>query len=266
MLSHKSKFIQSVISLTIIATTFSPALTFAKENESKNNSAKIKSNFCTRLTNAAQKNEERIADQLGKLDKNRGEREDKTNRRRAEIAAKTAENRSKIDENRAGRYTKMLGKTATDLQKQALATFKATLEQAVAARRTAFDGAQATFKSAMDKVLGDRKTQIDAALSVYKVALKTAQDKAVADCAANVDLKTVKTNLETAIKTAKAQLQASRQTATKVSDKVTALIAARKFTTNQAVSAFKTTMDTAIAVLKAALKPVTAATNTTTQR
>lgn len=265
-MSHKSKLVQGVVSLTILATTFSPVLAFAKENESKNNNAKVKSNFCTRLTNVTQKNEERLADQLGKLDKSRGEREDKTDRRRAEVAVKVAENRSKGDENRAGRYTKMLGKTATDLQKQALVTFKATLDQTITARRTAFDGAQTTFKAAMDKVLSDRKTQIDAALTTYKTALKAAQDKATADCTANVDPKTVKTNLEAAVKTAKTQLQTSRQAATKVSDKVTALIATRKFTTNQAVSAFKTTMDAATAVLKAALKPVTATANTSTQR
>ncbi len=249
-----------IISLTIFATTFSPAFAFAKEHENKAN--KGQENFCAKISTLAQKLEERVANNQSKLDKVRTERDHSLNTKKSDSQAKVVENRSKNDEKQALRYEATLGKAATGTQKIALAAFKTTLDQAITLRRQAVDAAQAAFQSSTKKVVADRKAQIDLALTTYKAAVITAKNKAAADCA-TVDAKIVKTNLETALKTAQIAFKNARTEAMKVGPEVKGFTETRKTAVTLAVTTFKTTMDKAIQDLKVAFGKTTATTTTT---
>lgn len=257
---NKKLIIYSLIVAALGVMVAGPALAMATSTGTT--TPKNTANFCTRFSSLSANADLRLAEWQKKLDAKRDEQAANIEERRVEREQKLANIRSDWDSRRDARYDKLMGKAATDEQKQALANFKAAVETAVAARKAAIDAAISVYRAGMDKVIADRKAGMDAALVAYKNAVQAAKDKAAADCGASVAPATVRASFTSAVQAAKDKFKADRAAVVKVSDAVKALNTARKAAFDKAVADFKAVVEAAKVTLKDAFPVKDNATST----
>jgi hypothetical protein len=219
-----------------------------------------KVNSCSVYSDKAAKQAQNAADKQVKLDSQRANQLSKLNINRSNNDQKLANNRLAADQKRAQAMTKLQGKNATDAQKAAIATFQAAVTQAVSDRRAAVNAAITTYRTALDQALASRISNVDQATTTYATAVQAAYAKAYSDCQANVDKKTVKSNLNAALKAAQQQFSANHQSVAKLQTIISPLATARKTAVTAAESAFKTAITAATTALKSAFPAKTTTT------
>lgn len=161
--------------------------------------------------------------------------------------------RSEADGKRHKDFADLLAKATTPEQKKAIATFETTMNQAVNTERAAIDAANTTFEQGLLSAMSSRSANLSAAAATYKGAVAAALVTAKADCQAGTDPATVRTTLQNALKTARSNFNAAIQNAQASGPDVTALKSARQAAVNAATTAFRSTVQQALATLKAAL-------------
>jgi len=214
-------------------------------------------NRCELFLSVSAKIGQQVASYTNKLKDKRDEIATKLKERQTERVANKTEVRAKWDANRADHFAKLQELAQTDAQKQVILKFKQTVSAAIAAHRAAIDAANRTFEDAVKQANLSRKTSLDSAVTTFKNAVKAVYEKAQADCAAGTDTKTVRTNLKTALQSARDTLNASRQSI-EAAKSMQSLIDAHKAAIKKANDDFKAAVAKALADFKtamAALKP-----------
>ncbi len=221
-------------------------------------SAKAGVAFCDRFLETAGKIDQKVKERESKLETKRTERLNILTTRKNERDAKLDENRVKRDANFAEHFAKLEARAQNDAQKQAVATFKAAMENALNARRIAVDAAIKTFRDGVQSAIDSRKATIDAAIVTFKAAEQAAIEKAKADCVVGVAPETIKQTLQASLKTARENLVKARQEVDKKQDVMKPLIETKKQAMEKAQADFKAAVEKAKNDLKAALGQKTA--------
>jgi hypothetical protein len=194
------------------------------------------------VTNNQVKFDTRQANQMAKMAKNR-----------SNVDQKLSNTRLTADQKRAQAMAKLLAKgSTTDVQKAAITAYQVAIEKAVSERRAAVDIAISTYRIAVDQALANRTANVNQATSTYAAAVQAAYAKALSDCQVNVNSKTVKTNLNAALKAARLAFTANHQSITKLQAIISPLAKTRQQAIVGAESAFKTAVTNATAALKVA--------------
>lgn len=209
-------------------------------------------NVCTKISSAS-------GVLRGLLEKQKGDRGGK----RESLIKNLTDRKQKIDEKldslrdngdakRNANYDKLLEKATTDTQKQAVETFKTTIEKAVTDRRAAVDTALKTFRDGIAGITQTREQGLEDALNKMKTAVDTAFSQAEADCNAEVEPTTIRTNLQNALKAAKTQFETDRKALEQTKTQLETLKKTRDENIKAALDTFKETTKQATTTLKAA--------------
>lgn len=216
-------------------------------------STKGEATFCSRFLETAGKIDQKVRERESKLEAKKTERLNTLTNRKNERDDKLAKNHSKRDENLNEHFAKLEARAQNDVQKQAIAAFKAVMEKALNDRRMAVNAAIKAFRDGIQSAIDSRKAKVDAAIASFKSAEQAVIEKAKADCAAGIDVRTVKQTFQTSLKTARENLVKSRQEIDKRQDAMKPLIEAKKQAMEKAQADFKAAVEKAKDELKAAL-------------
>jgi len=252
------KFITAILSLMIGAVLLAPAVTYAQNDTATSTPTKTVKDPCAIYSEKMATLAQKTADNQANLDLKRANQLSSLNNKRADFDNRLAGSRLNSDQKRAVQIGKLMDRASTtDAQKAAIASFQSAVEKAVADRRTAIDSAIAAYRAALDKALADRKTSVDQATSAYKDAVKAAYAKALNDCQAKVDKKTVRKNLNADLKAAKTKFNTDRQSINKFIVLIAPLAKTRQQAINDAAKSYQTAINAARTDLKAAFPPKT---------
>lgn len=250
-----SKSISLVILATSLSVTAFPRQSFAVSQKTTNTTTEnIKTTFCDKLTTVADKITNRMAEKESKINDRQDTRLTNLSAKRDERLQKRAENRTYWDNVRAAKYVLLEAKAKTEGQKQAVATYKSTIETAVKTRCDAINAAVAQFKKDLDSLIATRQSSIDQAVARYKNSVNIAIAKAQSDCSITAIPLTVRTELKDSLLTARTTLQSDRTAIDKVADNIDSLIAARKAAVSATWTVYKTSLKAARDTLKQAFK------------
>ncbi len=118
------------------------------------------------------------------------------------------------DEKRQSGYDKMLAAADTDAEREAVAEFKADVEEAITAKRVAIDAWIAANKTARDSWESTHRTAIEAAYKDFATAIRTAITKAKDACADdNADTASIAAAFKADIDAARVELKADLKVA-----------------------------------------------------
>ncbi len=215
----------------------------------------VREKFCERVGGSVSNISERLSAKIANLADVRQDRLQRISEHQVSYSEKLQESREKWDENRAQQFNALEDKAETDAERQAVVQFKTAMTAAISARRTAVDAAIAAFRSGLQAAISSRKTAADAAIAAYKSAIDAANAKARTDCAAGLNVRTVRDNYVAALKLARDKYNTDRQNVENLGGKVKALVTARRQAMEKAHNDFKTAAEAARARLKAALEP-----------
>lgn len=249
MQKMKSKFFTCVFATLLVVTFVAPFASFAEDDAQKNRGAiELKKGILERVKNAIQTRpttttpilpRPKIADDSGmktgeffcsripklgaELEMKSSEREVTLLKKREEIRNNVKERKDKVEEklserrdewsdNFDKRFAAIESRAKTDAEKNAARQFHASIELAISTRRSAIDAATAIFKSASDNSASVRKAKIDEITETYRMAVKSATEKAKADCAKNPrDIKSIREEYEASLKSAKKKFDTDRK-------------------------------------------------------
>ncbi len=161
--------------------------------------------------------------------------------------------RNAADSKRKQDFDALTAKAATPAEQQAIAAFETTVNQAITTERAAVDAADQAFEQGLLSDLSTDQTDLSTAAANYKAAVSAALSAAQASCAAGTDPATVRQTLQTALQTARTNFENALKTAVTSSPDISTLKATRQAAVNAANTAFKATVQQALATLKAAL-------------
>lgn len=209
-------------------------------------------NFCTRFSSLSQKYSGDLGKQLTNLQNRVNGEENKKTSDRHNFDATLQQHQQQWSQNRENNYAKLSDKATTGAQKQAVATFRSTVEAAVTARENAIAAARQTFRQALDQLVSQHQTATAGILSAYRSAVQAAIIKAQSDCAAGTAPATVRQNFQTALEAARAARKSASQNLDTVGSQVKQLAATRNQAIQAAVQTYQTALKAAIAALKVA--------------
>lgn len=119
---------------------------------------------------------------------------------------------SSFDDNDAKRrvqFNELIKRATTTEQKNAVAKFTETLNNALTTKKVATDTVIAAHKKEIDQILATRRSSTEKALATLKAAIEVAKTKAKADCKNNVSGDIVIKNLRSSIQEAQSAFQAT---------------------------------------------------------
>ncbi len=247
--------LRSRLLIGLTATTLLvPSLALAQDDPTPSVSPRVESaHFCGRFTEATADLSTGTTSRFKQLQDNVVQHDTKLKDDFASLKTKQTSGRQTADHNLQDRLAKLDAQATTTAQKTAIADFKTAILAAVTTRRAAFDTAGTTFHTGLAAVLSARQTALKTAATTYRAAVASALAAAKASCLAGTSPATVRTTLRAALKTAQTNLQTTRASMDKLGPDVRTLTAAHRAAIAKANADFKTTVQTALAKLKAAL-------------
>ncbi|MFA5991306.1 MAG: hypothetical protein WC794_03610 [Candidatus Doudnabacteria bacterium] len=211
-------------------------------------------NFCTNLTAYSSQLTAKLtgggADLKNKQEKNQLTLQERQTTREQKLT----QTRDTENADRQVIYTKLMAKATTEAQKQAVIQFQATVEAAVATRRTEVDAVRKAYWDGMASAMGGRQNSVDAARMQFTNTINTAVAAAQSACTAGTDPITVRTQFNATVKAARGQFATDRKAIDKYGPQVKALVQTRNAAVKKAFDSFHTTMEQARTALKSALK------------
>lgn len=225
-----------------------------REEKKQEVQAAYQERFCSNFIEGMDERKNRIAERYRETMDKRSDRLDTREDRRNDRDAKLDENRAEQDAKRAQWYDRLLAEADTDAERSAVAEFKATMEKAVADRRSATDAAIGTFRSEVDKLVTGKKTGTDTAMTAFKAAY----DKAVTDAknaceGDSPDPKAIRGAFMDAMKDARADFHEARSAIVGIGEQVKALAATKNAAIKSAMETFRETAEQARLTLRTAL-------------
>jgi len=210
-----------------------------------------KPSLCSKLTDFVSKFEQKVIGHESKLETKRTDILNRITAKRDERNTKLAGNRTKWDDNRNEHYAKLEERAQTDVQKQAVDTFKVAIEAAVAKRRAAVDAAIQSSRQQTDLLIASRKSSVDGAVNAFKAAVDAAIKIAELDCAGSTDSKTVRQTLISSLKAAQEKFKTDRQAIDKLGPIISQMTTTRNQAIQKAFDDFKAELEAAKTALKA---------------
>lgn len=185
--------------LTFIVSIFSPQITLAQQGTDDI--------FCNQLSSISSRLNSQIDQKITSINNTRVAKKEELN----EIFSKRDKDISSIqakwDSNRQEHYTKLLEKSQTDTQQQAINVFKTSVEMAIAERRSSVDKAVDTYNDDVIGIISERNSNIDLAISAYKNYVSTSLVKAQSSCDAGNNGTAVRKELKSDLQNARNIIQ-----------------------------------------------------------
>ena len=247
--------------LTIIAGSLilvSPTVNAQNENKAgvdlpKDAAKTVVKNFCTNFSALSDQYKQNIDNQIAKLQEKINTEAQKIQANRQTFDNNLENNRAKWGKNRQDIYDKLSKKATTDTQKQALAAFKAAIDAAAAARENAVDAARTTYKQGVDQLISQRKTEILQTFDNFKSTLQSIIQQTISNCSSGITSPAyIRQMYQQNLNAAKAARVAAIQEIDKIGPKVKELAQIRNAAIQQAMQAYQSALQTAIANLKVA--------------
>ena len=215
--------------------------------------APIDRGFCARIDEIASRIDRQVTNRTTKLETRRQEGINQLAGRRNARNERAVENRVKGDENRAEHYAKLEARAITDVQREAVAVFRTTVETAITARKTAVNAATQSFRQSLNQVMVARQVAIDTAVNAFRGSQATAVNQARADCGVDgADARTIQRAFHASIRTAQTQFNNERRSIEAHKDLIEPVRATQRQAIEKAIADFKATMEKARADLRAA--------------
>jgi hypothetical protein len=205
------------------------------------------------LLAAKTKASDSVGGKTKEIDSKKAEHEAKKTKLQTDRKTTVDERKASADKLRDEEFTKVDAQATTEAQKQAATIFKATVKTAMEARKASYDQARETFKTGVDAVVTSHKTQTTGQVTGYKAAVDAAFAKATSACQATTpNVQVIMSTLKLELSNARKTFKDGRQSDTKVSADIKALVEARKKSMTDANALFKDTVTKARETLKAA--------------
>lgn len=291
MMKMNSKIIIGILTLSLVAGTIMPTVTYANraeespsgpgwakriiekvrgpQNQEQNQNAKATStpkgnaNFCLFLPEWALKINGNISDKKISLIEKRAIQEKRLEEKRIARDQKLEANRDRWEVNRAEHYKVLLEKAGTDAQKQAIMKFQSAMETAAQARKAAVNATIAAYRAEVDKLLETRKTAINTIKKIYEDAYNAAIARAKQECDAGANPAEIRSKLKDELKAIKEKFQAEMKNVAKIDLKP--LITKRHEAIKKAIADFKIAIEKAKEELREAIRPETPSATSTQQ-
>ncbi len=171
--------------------------------------------------------------------------------KRQKIADVLAQQRQVQDIKRSESFEKLQVVAETDEEKTAIEAYIATVSDAVATRRAAYDTAIAEYRTDLNTLLSKQRGQSDGATGTLKLQLDQSVATARASCQAGTPVKDVLATLKTDVQTAQNTFRQSRKT-TDIKPQIEALSQTKRDALKAATEAFSQTTNQAREDLKTA--------------
>ncbi len=201
--------------------------------------------FCARITDILTKTDRELDGLSGKADTRHTEQTKKIEGNRDARDSIKQTNRLQRSAALSAHIAKLKALADTDAKKQAVTAYEQVITAALAAKQTAVDAATAAYRTAIDTMAAERQTVLQTTVGAFSGAVKSAEDKAKADCAANVADATVRTAFTQAIKVARQKLTIDRKAVEKGKSALSAATAAERSALKKADEDFRITVEAA---------------------
>ena len=243
-MNYKNKVVSFTVSMAMVMQFVLPTMSYAQ------NGGTTSDNFCSRIETVFSQIDQRMASRQAKLAQINSQRQSNLAANRNRVDTELAKKRSDWSSNRAKQYAALESRAKTPEQVEAVGIFKASIEEAIATRKTAVDAAMSAFRSSLDQNIITRNTAITAAITNFTNKTNAAQDKAKADCAAKVKILTIAKNYRTSMVSARTEYLNALRAIEKIN--AVNLLAIRRQAINKAISDFLAASEKARIALKAA--------------
>jgi hypothetical protein len=201
-------------------------------------------NFCAKLTT-----EQGI--RMGKMKDSRYKLKDPADISRKDT--KLASLRSEADAKRQNHFEELNKKYTTETQKQAIDTYKATIQNAVIQRREAIDKIRQDFRTKLAELSAEHQTKLRDAENELITAVGSAMNKATNACRSAESTDVIKAEFVASITSAKAKFVESKNSLGVGNSNVSKAVADRDSALDEAYKNFRVTAERARAELKAQL-------------
>lgn len=250
-------FVSAYLVVLIVFFVVLPQELFALEGVSRGQNLEktpARESICSRMDAIYENIENRSRDREQKIFEKAQERKSKIEERRNLRTQNLESRRVEWDKNRSERYTKLMEKAQTDVQKIAVVSFQKAIEEAVAQRRNAINKATEEFRRGIDSALSDRKNLIDKAVENYQKDRKEAFEKAKASCNTGKSSSEVRAQLHSDLESALKKFRSGRMSAEKLNEKVKLLSETRKQAVKKAIEDFRSTLKLEISKLRSVFR------------
>jgi len=205
------------------------------------------------MVSRTEKWEINMQERVNKLNQIRTERQNRFDDRKENRDERNANRKQENDKRWEEYFAKMEAKAQTDAQKQAVLNFKKAVLAAIQAKRTAIETANGIFKATVQQVINERKSSVDTLAAQFRTEVQAAIQKAKNDCSTGSDPVQVRETLRVAIKAARDKFQSGRQEIEKIQGKLEVARNAHQTAVKNAQTSFKTALETAKNIFKAAI-------------
>lgn len=206
---------------------------------------------CERIEKITEMLKMKVGERQGKLGEKRTTRMEGKDTRRTTRDTKLDAKRDTWDSNREARYAKLLERADSDAKKEAVASFKKAIEDAVSSRKAAIDKAIEDFRVGIDALGTKRKGAVDEAVAEFKESVDAVIEDAKSDCKTAADPKALVESIRLKLMHAREDFAADMKAIDLKSDR-DALVAARKAAIEKAIADFKAAGEKAKSDLKSA--------------
>jgi hypothetical protein len=235
--------ITTIISPALILLTVSPAMAVVKPTTDSNNNTD--SEACLHIITLRSAGRDGIASRLTKMNTSSSDRMKKIAADATAADAKLATARANTKKQFEDKIAKLeLTAGLTNVQKQAIETYKTEMETAKTTRESAVDTARTNYRIALASIVTNQQTILTNAAVAYQAAFEKAFATATANCN-KADMPALKTAVQTAHKDLETAISNI-----KISDKIKQL----ETTRNDAIKAAKDTFAKQAATFTETLK------------
>jgi DNA repair exonuclease SbcCD ATPase subunit len=214
-------------------------------------------NSCTKMTATAQNIMNRVEENNKELKNRKQDRTQNFRENREQRQEQLQTMRDNAAEVRAKVQEELLSLAESDAQKKAVKDFIAAAREAMITRHEAVDEAMENFRSELDSLSNNQQALLLQTQETYRASVQTALDKAKSDCQSGITPATVRTQLMTALQTAKQQMQTAKQQIRQSENSVEVLVKTRNEAVKSAGDIFRATMEKLRTELKTALETTT---------
>ena len=218
--------------------------------------APVDRGFCARIDEIASRIDRQVTNRTTKLQTRQQEGINKLTERRNARNEREIENRVKREGNRSEHYTKLEARATTDAQREAVTAFRAAVETAITARKTAVNAATQSFRQSMDQLIAVRQTAINTAINAFQSSQTAAINQARADCAAGIDARTAHKTFRANIRVAQEQFNNERQAIEARKDLIEPIRASKRQAIEDVTINFKVAMEKARTDLQTAFQTI----------
>lgn len=252
-MKYHYKIYQSLTTMAIIALTIGLSMTSVVHAETVPSREPIKADICSRVDGLNNKMEDSLSNKQQDIEKRRKQQSKKIQTNYEDKTSQISSLRSQWDKNRSNHYEKLSEKASTQEQKSAIEEFKNTIEAAVAKRRALFDRATQDYRNSIDLAINNRQNGIDEIVSTYKTNINQAKDQLEKDCQESKSDTEIRNKFNNSLQEAKSKLTNNSNGIDQIALQVNQAKQNRLDTIEQAISEFKSTLESAKENLRIAL-------------